>query len=182
MGGFWRLWRGSCYPLPLPIVAVHRFSHDTRSRTMTLRERINEDMKAAMRAGETGKRDAIRLLLSAVKQREVDERIVLDDTAIVAVIDKMLKQRRDSITQFEAAGRNDLADAEKFEAALLTAYMPAGLSVEEIAAAITAAVAEAGAAGPGDMGKVMAVLKPKLAGRADMSEVSKLIKARLAGG
>jgi uncharacterized protein YqeY len=158
------------------------FSHDTRSRTMTLRERINEDMKAAMRAGETGKRDAIRLLLSAVKQREVDERIVLDDTAIVAVIDKMLKQRRDSITQFEAAGRNDLADAEKFEAALLTAYMPAGLSVEEIAAAITAAVAEAGAAGPGDMGKVMAVLKPKLAGRADMSEVSKLIKARLAGG
>ncbi len=149
---------------------------------MTLRERINEDMKAAMRAGETGKRDAIRLLLSAVKQREVDERIVLDDAAIVAVIDKMLKQRRDSITQFEAAGRNDLADAEKFEAALLTAYMPAGLSVEEIAAAITAAVAEAGAAGPGDMGKVMALLKPKLAGRADMSEVSKLIKARLAGG
>ena len=149
---------------------------------MTLRERINEDMKAAMRAGETGKRDAIRLLLSAVKQREVDERIVLDDAAIVAVIDKMLKQRRDSITQFEAAGRNDLADAEKFEAALLTAYMPAGLSAEEIAAAITAAVTEAGAAGPGDMGKVMALLKPKLAGRADMSEVSKLIKARLAGG
>ncbi len=149
---------------------------------MTLRERINEDMKAAMRAGETGKRDAIRLLLAAIKQREVDERIVLDDAAIVAVIDKMLKQRRDSITQFEAAGRNDLADAEKFEAGLLTAYMPAGLSEEEIAAAITAAVAEAGAAGPGDMGKVMALLKPKLAGRADMSEVSKLIKARLAGG
>ncbi len=149
---------------------------------MTLRERINEDMKAAMRAGETGKRDAIRLLLAAIKQREVDERIVLDDAAIVAVIDKMLKQRRDSITQFEAAGRNDLADAEKFEAGLLTAYMPAGLSAEEIAAAITAAVAEAGATGPGDMGKVMALLKPKLAGRADMSEVSKLIKARLAGG
>jgi uncharacterized protein YqeY len=158
------------------------FSHDTRSRTMTLRERINEDMKAAMRAGETGKRDAIRLLLAAIKQKEVDERIVLDDAAIVAVIDKMLKQRRDSITQFEAAGRNDLADAEKFEAALLTAYMPAGLSAEEIAAAVTAAVAEAGATGPGDMGKVMALLKPKLAGRADMSEVSKLIKARLAGG
>ena len=149
---------------------------------MTLRERINEDMKAAMRAGETGKRDAIRLLLAAIKQKEVDERIVLDDAAIVAVIDKMLKQRRDSITQFEAAGRNDLADAEKFEAALLTAYMPAGLSAEEIAAAVTAAVAEAGATGPGDMGKVMALLKPKLAGRADMSEVSKLIKARLAGG
>jgi uncharacterized protein YqeY len=149
---------------------------------MTLRERINEDMKAAMRAGETGKRDAIRLLLAAIKQKEVDERIVLDDTAIVAVIDKMLKQRRDSITQFEAAGLYDFADAEKFEAGLLAAYMPAGLSVEEIAAAITAAVAEAGAAGPGDMGKVMALLKPKLAGRADMSEVSKLIKARLAGG
>lgn len=148
---------------------------------MTLRERINDDMKAAMRAGETGKRDAIRLLLSAVKQKEVDERIVLDDAAIVAVIDKMLKQRRDSITQFEAAGRNDLADAEKFEATLLTAYMPAGLSADEIAAAINAAVSESGAAGPGDMGKVMAILKPKLAGRADMSEVSKQIKARLAG-
>jgi uncharacterized protein YqeY len=149
---------------------------------MTLRERINDDMKAAMRAGETGKRDAIRLLLSAVKQKEVDERIVLDDAAIVAVIDKMLKQRRDSITQFEAAGRNDLADAEKFEASLLTAYMPAGLSAEEIAAAINAAVNESGAAGPADMGKVMAIVKPKLAGRADMGEVSKLIKARLAGG
>ena len=149
---------------------------------MTLRERINDDMKAAMRAGETGKRDAIRLLLAAIKQKEVDERIVLDDAAIVAVIDKMLKQRRDSITQFEAAGRNDLADAEKFEANLLTAYMPAGLSAEEVADAITAAVAESGAAGPGDMGKVMAIVKPKLAGRADMSEVSKLIKARLAGG
>ena len=149
---------------------------------MTLRERINEDMKAAMRAGETGKRDAIRLLLSAIKQREVDERIVLDDAAIVAVIDKMLKQRRDSITQYEAAGRNDLADAEKFEASLLTAYMPAGLSAEEIAAVVAAAVSASGAAGPGDMGKVMAIVKPQLAGRADMSEVSKLIKARLAGG
>jgi uncharacterized protein YqeY len=149
---------------------------------MPLKERINEDMKAAMRAGETGKRDAIRLLLAAIKQREVDERIVLDDAAIVAVIDKMLKQRRDSITQYEAAGRNDLADVEKFEASLLTAYMPAGLSADEIAAAINAAVSESGASGPGDMGKMMAILKPKLAGRADMSDVSKLIKARLAGG
>jgi len=149
---------------------------------MTLKERINEDMKAAMRAGETGKRDAIRLLLAAIKQREVDERIVLDDSAIVAVIDKMLKQRRDSITQYEAAGRKDLADAEKFEAGLLSAYMPAGLSADEIAAELTAAISEAGASGPGDMGKVMALLKPKLAGRADMSEVSKLLKARLAGG
>lgn len=147
---------------------------------MTLKERINEDMKAAMRAGETGKRDAIRLLLAAIKQREVDERIVLDEAAIVAVIDKMLKQRRDSITQYEAAGRNDLADAEKFEAGLLSAYMPAGLPADEIAAALAAAISAAGASGPGDMGKVMALLKPKLAGRADMSEVSKLLKAALA--
>ena len=147
---------------------------------MTLKERINEDMKSAMRAGETNKRDAIRLLLAAVKQREVDERIVLDDAAVVAVIDKMLKQRRDSISQYEAAGRTDLADIEKFEAALLTSYMPAGLSAEEIAAAVAAAVTETGATGPGDMGKIMAVLKPKLAGRVDMTEVSKLVKAALA--
>ena len=147
---------------------------------MTLKERINEDMKSAMRAGETNKRDAIRLLLAAVKQREVDERIVLDDAAVVAVIDKMLKQRRDSISQYEAAGRTDLADIEKFEAALLTSYMPAGLSVEEITASVAAAVTETGATGPGDMGKIMAVLKPKLAGRADMTEVSKLVKAALA--
>ena len=147
---------------------------------MTLKERITEDMKAAMRAGETGKRDAIRLLLAAIKQKEVDERVVLDDAAVVVVIDKMLKQRRDSITQYDAAGRADLADAERFEADLLTAYMPAGLSDAEVAAAVDAAIAEAGAAGPGDMGKVMAVLKPKLAGRADMSEVSKRVKAALA--
>ena len=147
---------------------------------MTLKERINEDMKAAMRAREATKLGAIRLLLAAIKQREVDERIVLDDAAVFAVIDKMLKQRRDSITQFEAAGRQDLADAEKFEVELLTAYMPAGLSAEEISAAIAAAISETGAAGPGDMGKVMAVLKPKLAGRADMTEVSKRVKAALA--
>jgi uncharacterized protein YqeY len=149
---------------------------------MNLRERINEEIKAAMRAGETRKRDAIRLLLAAIKHKEVDERIVLDDAAIVAVIDKMLKQRRDSITQYEAAGRNDLADAEKYEAELLTTYMPAGLSADEIAAEVAAAIAATSAAGPGDMGKVMGLLKPKLAGRADMTEVSKLVKARLAGG
>ena len=147
---------------------------------MTLKERINEDMKAAMRAGEKEKRDAIRLLLAAIKQKEVDERIELGDSAIVAVIDKMLKQRRDSITQYEAAGRKELADAEKFEATLLSAYMPASLSSGEIAEAIAAAVTEAGAAGPGDMGKVMALLKPKLAGRADMTEVSTRVKAALA--
>ena len=149
---------------------------------MTLKERINEDMKAAMRARETAKLGTIRLLLAAIKQKEVDERIAIDDGAVLAVIDKMLKQRRDSIAQYEAAGRTDLADVEKLEAELLTAYMPAGLSAEEIAAAVAAAVAETGAAGPGDMGKVMGVLKPKLAGRADMTEVSKLVKARLAGG
>lgn len=147
---------------------------------MTLKERINEDMKAAMRAGEKEKRDAIRLLLAAIKQKEVDDRIELGDSAIIAVIDKMLKQRRDSITQYEAAGRKELADAEKFEAQLLSAYMPASLSSGEIAEAIAAAVTEAGAAGPGDMGKVMALLKPKLAGRADMTEVSKRVKAALA--
>lgn len=147
---------------------------------MTLRERINDDMKAAMRAGETGKRDAIRLLLAAIKQKEVDERIVLDDAGIIAVIDKMLKQRKDSIAQYEAAKRTDLADAEKFEATLLAAYLPAGLSEAEIEAAVAAALAESGAQAPGDMGKVMGLLKPRLAGRADMTEVSKRVKAALA--
>ena len=148
---------------------------------MSLKERINEEMKAAMRAGEARKRDAIRLLLAAIKQKEVDERITLDDAAIIAVIDKMLKQRRDSITQYEAAGRQDLADTEKFESAVLSAYLPAKMSVAEIAAAIAAALAETGAKTPADMGKLMAVLKPRLAGKADMAEVSKLVKAALAG-
>lgn len=147
---------------------------------MTLKERINEDMKAAMRARDPEKLSAIRLLLAAIKQREVDERIQLDDAAVISVIDKMLKQRKDSIAQYEAAGRQDLVDAERFEAELLQTYMPAGLSGEEIAAAVAVAVAETGAVGPGDMGKVMGVLKPKLAGRADMTEVSKLVKAALA--
>ena len=147
---------------------------------MTLKERINEDVKAAMRARESRRLGTLRLLTAAIKQKEVDERIVLDDAAVFAVIDKMLKQRRDSITQYEAAGRQDLADAEKFEAELLTAYMPAGLSAEDVAAAVASAIVETGATGPGDMGKVMAVLKPKLAGRADMSEVSKQVKAALA--
>ena len=146
---------------------------------MSLKERINEEMKAAMRAGEAKKRDAIRLLLAAIKQKEVDERITLDDAAIVAVIDKMLKQRRDSITQYEAAGRQDLAETEKFESAVLSAYLPAKMSVAEIAAAIAAALAETGAKTPADMGKLMAVLKPRLAGKADMGEVSKQVKAAL---
>ena len=146
---------------------------------MSLKERINEEMKAAMRAGEAKKRDAIRLLLAAIKQKEVDERITLDDAAIIAVIDRMLKQRRDSITQYEAAGRQDLADTEKFESAVLSAYLPAKMSVAEIAAAIAAALAETGAKTPTDMGKLMAVLKPRLAGKADMGEVSKQVKAAL---
>jgi uncharacterized protein YqeY len=146
---------------------------------MNLKERINEDMKAAMRARETARLAAIRLLLAGIKQKEVDERIQLDDAAVVSVIDKMLKQRRDSIAQYQAAGRQDLVDAEKFEADLLQTYMPAGLSSDEIDAAVAAAVAETGAAAPGDMGKVMAVLKPRLAGRADMTDVSKRVKAAL---
>ena len=143
---------------------------------MSLKERINEDMKMAMRARETARLGAIRLLLAAIKQREVDERIALDDAAIVAVIDKMLKQRRDSIAQYEKANRQDLADAEKLEIAVLSSYMPTGMTPEEIAAAVAAAISETGANGPGGMGKVMSVLKPKLAGRADMTEVSKLVK------
>ncbi|MDR1934825.1 MAG: GatB/YqeY domain-containing protein [Candidatus Accumulibacter sp.] len=146
---------------------------------MSLKERINEDMKAALRAGEKARLGAIRLLLAAVKQREVDERVQLDDAAVLAVVDKMLKQRRDSIAQYQAGGRQDLADAEKFEADVLRAYRPAGLSDDEIRAAVAAALAETAAAGPGDMGKVMAALKPRLAGRADMAEVSKRVKAAL---
>jgi uncharacterized protein YqeY len=147
---------------------------------MTLKERVNDDMKAAMRAGETARRDAIRLLLAAIKQKEVDERVVLDDAAVVAVIDKMLKQRRDSIAQYDAAGRTELADAERFEVDVLSAYRPAGLSDAEVEAAVAAAIAEAGAVGAGDMGKVMALLKPRLAGRADMSDVSRRVKVALA--
>jgi uncharacterized protein YqeY len=147
---------------------------------MSLKDRINDDMKAAMRARETGRLGTIRLLLAAIKQREVDERVTLDDAAITAVIDKMIKQRKDSIGQFEAAGRTDLVEQESAELAILTAYMPAQLSDAEVAEQVQAAVAETGAAGPQDMGKVMAVLKGKLAGRADMTAVSALVKAALA--
>lgn len=146
---------------------------------MSMREQINEDLKAAMRSGETARRDTIRLLLAALKQREVDERKALTDVDVVGIIEKMIKQRRDSIAQFEQGGRQDLADKEKQELALLQAYMPQALGENEIAAAVTAAIAETGAAGPADMGKVMAVLKPKLAGRADMSKVSATVKAQL---
>ncbi len=147
---------------------------------MSLKARITEDMKTAMKARETTRLGAIRLLLAAIKQKEVDERIELDDAAVLSVIDKMLKQRRDSISQYESAGRQDLADAEKFEVGVLTGYMPQALSEAEIQAAVAEAIVASGAAGMQDMGKVMAVLKPKLAGRADMSQVSRLVKAALA--
>ncbi len=146
---------------------------------MSLREQINDDLKAAMRGGEVARRDTIRLLLAALKQREVDERKVLTDADVLGIIEKMLKQRRDSISQFEQGGRQDLADKEKQELVLLQTYMPQALGADEIAAAVTAAVAETGATAPSDMGKVMAVLKPKLAGRADMSQVSAVVKAHL---
>jgi uncharacterized protein YqeY len=148
---------------------------------MSLKARISEDMKAAMKAKETARLGAIRLLMAAMKQKEVDERVELDDTAIFGIIEKMLKQRKDSITQYEAAKRQDLADAEKFEVEVLTGYMPAGLSAAEVNAIVAAAVAESGAMAMADMGKVMAIVKPQIAGRADMAEVSKLVKAKLAG-
>jgi uncharacterized protein YqeY len=146
---------------------------------MSLKAQITEDMKAAMRAKETGKLATIRLLLAEIKRKEVDEQIEVNDAQTVAIVEKMIKQRKDSITQFEAGGRADLADIEKAELVVLTAYMPAGLSDEEIAAEVQSAVAESGAAGPADMGKVMAILKPKLAGRADMTVVSGLVKKAL---
>ena len=147
---------------------------------MNLKEQITEDMKSAMRAKETVKLGTIRLITAAMKQKEVDERVELTDAMVMAIIEKMIKQRKDSISQFEAGGRQDLADIEKAELLILSAYMPAGLSDAEMQAAVAAAVAETGATGPQDMGKLMAVLKPKLAGRADMTVVSALVKAALA--
>lgn len=147
---------------------------------MSLKDQITEDMKAAMRAKDSAKLGAIRLITAAMKQKEVDERVELNDTMVLAIIEKMIKQRKDSITQFEAGGRQDLADIEKAEMAILSAYMPAGLSEAEMQAAVSEAVAEVGATGPQDMGKLMAALKPKLAGRADMTVVSAMVKAALA--
>ncbi|QBC32374.1 MULTISPECIES: GatB/YqeY domain-containing protein [Pandoraea] len=147
---------------------------------MSLKERITEDMKTAMRAKAAERLGTIRLLLAAIKQKEVDERISLDDTAIVAVVDKLIKQRKDSISQFQAAGRTDLADKEAAELDVLMVYMPQQLSADEVEQAVKAAVAQTGAAGPQDMGKVMGVLKGQLAGRADMTAVSAQVKAALA--
>jgi uncharacterized protein YqeY len=148
---------------------------------MGLKEQITEDMKAAMRAKEAGKLGTIRLIIAEIKRKEVDERIDVSDEQTLAIIEKMIKQRKDSISQFEAGNRQDLADIEKAELEVLVTYMPAGLSDEEIAAEVTAAVAASGAAGPQDMGKVMAIVKPKLAGRADMTVVSTLVKKALSG-
>ncbi|QNN58567.1 GatB/YqeY domain-containing protein [Diaphorobacter ruginosibacter] len=148
---------------------------------MSLKERITEDMKTAMRAKDSERLGTIRLLQAAMKQKEVDERIELDDTAVIAIVDKLIKQRKDSITQFEAGGRQDLADKEKSELAVLEVYLPARMSAEEVTAAVKAIVAELGASGPGDMGKVMGAVKSRLAGKADMGQVSAAVKAALAG-
>lgn len=146
---------------------------------MDLKQQITEDMKAAMRAGDARRRDAIRLLLAAIKQREVDERIALNDAAVIAVMEKMLKQRRDSIAQYEAAHRDDLADAEKYEVGVLQAYMPEALSDDEMESAVAEAISAAGAKGQQDMGRVMAALKSRLSGRADMGKVSTLVRMKL---
>lgn len=146
---------------------------------MGLKEQITEDMKAAMRAKDAVKLGTIRLLTAAIKQKEVDERVEVTDAHVLAIVEKMIKQRKDSIGQFEAGGRQDLADIEKAELAILSVYMPAALSDAEVQAEVAAAIAELGATGPQDMGKLMAVLKPKLAGRADMNVVSALVKAAL---
>jgi len=148
---------------------------------MSLKEQISNDMKAAMRAKEAGKLATIRLILAEIKRKEVDEEIEVNEQQTVAIVEKMIKQRKDSITQFEAGNRPDLAEIEKAELDVLVAYMPAGLSDEEIAAEVAAAVADSGAAGPQDMGKVMGIVKPKLAGRADMTVVSNLVKKALSG-
>ena len=151
------------------------------SLAISLKQQISEDMKAAMRAKESARLSTIRLLLAAIKQREVDERIELDDAAVLGVIEKMIKQRRESIAQFEKASRNDLADAEKAEVQVLSAYLPAQMSDGEIQKQIDSVISETGATGAKDMGKVMAALKSRLAGKADMGKVSGLVKAKLSG-
>jgi len=148
---------------------------------MALKDRITEDMKAAMRARDGARLSAVRLLLAAMKQKEVDERVVLSDADVLAIIDRMIRQRRESIAQFEKAARNDLAEAEKFEIGVVSAYLPQQLSEAEVGKEIEAAIAQTGATGARDMGKVMALLKPRLAGRADMGKVSGLVKSKLAG-
>ena len=149
---------------------------------MALREQLNEDIKTAMKAREQDKLGALRLMLAAVKQREVDERITLDDAGVIAVVEKMIKQRKDSIAQYEKAARQDLADKEKYEIGVIESYLPQQLSQGEIDAIVAEAIQSTGAKSAADMGKVMAVVKPKLAGRADMGKVSGMVKAKLTGG
>jgi uncharacterized protein YqeY len=148
---------------------------------MTLKAKLTEDMKTAMKAGEKDRLGVIRLINAAIKQKEVDERVEMTDPLVLAVIEKMVKQRKESISQYEAAGREDLASVERYELGILDTYLPAKMDEASVQAAIDAAVAETGAAGPADMGKLMAVLKPKLAGQADMGLVSQLVKKKLAG-
>lgn len=148
---------------------------------MSLKQQLTDDMKAAMKAGEKERLGVIRLVNAAIKQKEVDERVELDDAAVLAVLEKMVKQRKDSVAQYEAAAREDLAAIERAEIAVIETYLPAKLDEAAIAAAIDDAVAQTGASGPADIGKLMGVLKPKLAGQADMGLVSKLVKQKLAG-
>ncbi|MDQ0013383.1 uncharacterized protein YqeY [Variovorax boronicumulans] len=148
---------------------------------MTLKEQITEDMKTAMRAKDSERLGTIRLLLAALKQKEVDERVELDDAMVVSIVDKMVKQRKDSIAAFTTGGRADLADKEAAEIKVLEVYLPQRMSAEETTAAVKAIVAELGASGPGDMGKVMGVVKTRLAGKADMGQVSAAVKAALTG-
>jgi len=148
---------------------------------MNLRDRLNEDIKTAMKARDAERLNALRLLSAAAKQREVDERITLDDAALVAIVEKEIKKRRESIAQYEKGQRQDLADKEKFEISVLEAYLPQQLSIAEVEAIVADAVASTGAKSPSDMGKVMGLVKPKLAGRADMGKVSAIVKAKLAG-
>jgi uncharacterized protein YqeY len=147
---------------------------------MSLKDQITEDMKTAMRAKDSERLGTIRLLLAALKQKEVDERVVLDDAAVIAIVDKLIKQRKDSLEAFQKAERKDLADKEAAELVVLQAYLPARLSADEVAAEVKAIVTELGASGPGDMGKVMGAVKAKLAGKADMGQVSAAVKAALA--
>ncbi|PKM16964.1 MAG: glutamyl-tRNA amidotransferase [Gammaproteobacteria bacterium HGW-Gammaproteobacteria-2] len=146
---------------------------------MSLKQQLSDDMKAAMKSGDKTRLGVIRLINAAIKQREVDERITLDDAQVLAALEKMLKQRRDSISQYENAGRDDLASVERFEVEVIQGYLPAQLSAEEVDVAISEAITQTGASGPQDMGKVIGALKPKLAGRADMGQVSAQVKARL---
>ena len=148
---------------------------------MSLKQRLTDDMKAAMKGGEKDRLGVIRLVNAAIKQREVDERIVLDDAQVLAVLEKMLKQRKDSVTQYEGAGREDLASIERYEIGVIQAYLPAQLSAAEVEAIIIKAIADSGAASAKDMGKVVGLIKPQVAGRADMGQISQLVKQKLGG-